>query len=43
MTTRTWKGGTADWNTDAYWTPATSGDDVPLPGDAVVIASGTSS
>ena len=41
MATRVWNGATGDWTTDADWTPATSGNDVPNPGDAVTIASGT--
>lgn len=41
MATRTWNGDIADWNTDSDWDPATSGNDVPSPGDTAVIASGT--
>jgi len=41
MATRIWNGATGDWTTDADWTPATSGNDVPQPGDTAVIASGT--
>ena len=42
MSTRTWNGLVADWNTGADWTPTmTSGFNVPLPGDTAVIASGT--
>jgi hypothetical protein len=41
MTTRTWNGLVGDWNTDADWSPATSGDDTPAPGDTAIVASGT--
>ena len=41
MATRTWNGANADWTTDADWTPATSGFDLPLPGDIAIIAGGT--
>ena len=41
MATRVWNGATGDWTTDADWTPATPGNDVPKPGDSVTIASGT--
>lgn len=40
MVARIWNGAVGDWNTDADWSPASSGDDAPLPGDAVAIASG---
>jgi hypothetical protein len=41
MAIRVWNGATGDWTTDADWTPATPGNDVPNPGDSVTIASGT--
>ena len=41
MAIRVWNGATGDWTTDADWTPATPGNDVPQPGDSVTIASGT--
>ena len=41
MATRTWNGATADWTTDADWTPNTPADDVPAPGDIVRIPGGT--
>ena len=41
MATRTWNGTTADWDTDADWTPASPGLDVPLPGDIAIIGGGT--
>ena len=41
MANRVWNGATGDWTTDADWTPATAGNDVPQPGDSVTIGSGT--